>query len=841
MRFSMKQTNSKTQNNYKKNTGIGYILKAPTFVVILWLFSGSLSAQITVQGTVINSFTRQPVDFATIVLPEQRIKQRVFSGGQFTLVLPEAGSYRVVVTSPGLQMFDSQVQFNDGQPVTISMTIARVTGDTITVKGERDIQKVSRNTLSQQDLKEAPATFGDSIGALATLPGVIRTGGFFGTLTIRGAADTANRYYIDDIPVPNPQHFGAIQSVISNDIVSEIDLYSSAFPVLFGQATGAVIDINTVDEVKKFKGVIDLSIISSNFYLHNTYGDSEPSPDGNMTITDAQIEQEVKQTQKASRKKPQGYYITAARVGYLSLIVPPLYKLITGDSIASLPEYYDYQLKGKTFLDNKGNHSLTLLLFGSYDTLKFLQDEITAEEEAKRREEGADPLLDTFNIKNDIHSHSQGIYYDFRPSSKFHNRLMVFNSYTKSLFYTAVSNENITDRVINVDITPGIAGIKNKTRLDWGNGLGKLQTGLEARYYYFGANGQTQSLTRPSVGQGNPDFADNTLFQTVDLDFNIKNITAHGYLQNRFAWGGLKLVPGVRFDYLDRTQDLTTGPRALAAYTFETDTTIAAAGGMYHGFAQTNSFLFNQIFNQQPQVAIAENIEPEESLHRTLSIEQKLDLFTVKLEGFMNDFDKQPLQDPRPSENLYYSSTGKTETRGVELLLRKDRLESANDLYGWLSYTYTEARSILDPGKPDTWYTSPYEMTHSLKLVAGYKWGLHNLGARFELSSGLPYTPIVGSYQNSGFSPARYSPLYGTPYSKKFDFSHRLDIRYTQTRNYSWGTFRWYVEVINIYNYAPKNNVNFKYNQPYSEGVNPSIEASDGLNLIPNFGVEWRF
>ena len=85
------------------------------------------------------------------------------------------------------------------------MGIAKIQGAAITIREDRNKQTLSRNTLSIEEIKDTPATFGDALGALSTLPGVVRSGGLFGQILIRGASDTANRYYIDDIPVLNPR------------------------------------------------------------------------------------------------------------------------------------------------------------------------------------------------------------------------------------------------------------------------------------------------------------------------------------------------------------------------------------------------------------------------------------------------------------------------------------------------------------------------------------------------------------------------------------------------------------------------------------------------------------
>jgi hypothetical protein len=96
-----------------------------------------------------------------------------------------------------------------------SLSSGTTRGSGVTVRGEKDIQKISRQTMTVEQIKKTPGTLGDSINALASLPGVNRPMGFFGPLIIRGADEDLNGYFIDDIPLLKPMHFGGIHSVIS--------------------------------------------------------------------------------------------------------------------------------------------------------------------------------------------------------------------------------------------------------------------------------------------------------------------------------------------------------------------------------------------------------------------------------------------------------------------------------------------------------------------------------------------------------------------------------------------------------------------------------------------------
>ena len=156
-----------------------------------------------------------------------------------------------------------------------------------------------------------------------------------------------------------------------------------------------------------------------------------------------------------------------------------------------------------------------------------------------------------------------------------------------------------------------------------------------------------------------------------------------------------------------------------------------------------------------------------------------------------------------------------------------------NNFFGWSSYTL--GRNTLDK------YLSEYDQTHVFKLVAGYLFGIHTVSLRFDLNSGFPYIPITGSYLSAGTVPEYFA--YGDANAQAhFPMAHRLSLRYSQDRPVSWGSWRWYVEVINVTNYAPLGRQVFDSRQPYQAGVNPTLQPLEPkIPILPNFGVEIRF
>nr|HPJ39901.1 TonB-dependent receptor [Spirochaetota bacterium] len=528
-----------------------------TLMMVLWCTAVSAQEkQIVLQGKVFSSADGRPVDFGTVIVLEARVKVYTGADGSYRVAVPGPGEYTVIIRTSELKMLRTKVRLTRSITRNFYLQPLRVIGAGITITGERDIQKVSRYTMTQKNLKEVPGSFGDSISALTSLPGVIRTDGFFGPLVIRGANFTFNRYYIDDIPIYEPMHFGGIHSVINNNIMREIDLYASAFPAEFGAASGSVININTVDDVQEFGGYTDIGLISASALiqapiLRNSNGELHFAPPS--------------WEYREGEFRNAGYAIASGRIGYLSVFIPLIYEVFTGDRPAFVPEYWDYQMKMKYYFNSR--NSVTMLLMGSKDYLKFDESDADIVDE----NEGDDPLLVGLKAQVDWSSHSQGVYYTYQPSEMFSNRIMAYAAMIKYYTYFTLTNDSAADwaKDFNVDSRPYIFGIRDRFKFEPVKKHLQIRGGFGYTYYKFTAKGKT-ILANSSIVDFDP--GDSNSFTSVALDEDIRNHTLDGYLETKVVLGGLTFVPGARADYLDRDSQFIWDPRAMASYEFPTET-----------------------------------------------------------------------------------------------------------------------------------------------------------------------------------------------------------------------------------------------------------------------------
>ncbi len=785
--------------------------------------------------------TNEPVEFGTAIIAEAKFKTK-FEKGRLALPKLKPGIYSLRITAPNYVSIDQRLELPLKKPFTLVMPLQSRRAQTVRLITHEEKHNVSKHQLQQHELKSVPATFGDNISALATLPGVNRPGGIFGPLIIRGAPDSANRYFIDDIPVINPQHFGGFQSVISNELIDDMTLFSSAFPAYYGQALGAVIDIRTIEAVAKPTATMETGIISSNAFFAAPWSGFSPKltpPAENASEAERQAYQEAKRKSEVDT----GFFSVSGRVGYLSLLVPPIYKLITGKEIIAVPEYYDYQWKARWYLGEHNRHAVSLFVFGSYDTFTLIR-KLSDEEKKQRIEQGENPAAGDLTVFNDISSHSQSVSYDYLHSPNFRIRTMLFNTLIYSRFYREAPGRALG--TIDVNTRPNITGLREIFDIWYMNRKARLKAGLDYQLFHFNSSGITQQR-KETIPPGQTDFNNPDHFDVISVSALGQNHLISLYADNRLEFGGFFITPGIRSDYLARSGEATLDLRGLAGYKFVTNTTIAVSGGLYSSFAQTNTYRFNQASRREARVVTADYLESEKALHRSISLEQEFGFHVLKVEAFYNNlYDMmQTTSTADQARGVYFANTGGSLSRGVEVSYRKSLQENEDGFFGWISYTYTRADVSGVAGT----FPFRFEQRHVVKMIGVARLGAWELGARFELFTGFPYTPIVGSICTPGHTcddnPATtlYTPVFSTAInSALYPLFHRLDVRLTRRSTYSWGTFSWFIEFINVYNNEPQLRQEFRNREPYAPGRNPRFAGpSTPINLIPNFGLEWKF
>jgi hypothetical protein len=221
-----------------------------------------------------------------------------------------------------------------------------------------------------------------------------------------------------------------------------------------------------------------------------------------------------------------------------------------------------------------------------------------------------------------------------------------------------------------------------------------------------------------------------------------------------------------------------------------------SAGGRLFGFDGQSSTLYGQLvlpdqirLNFDPSLYVREfALRPLRALQATAGATLRLDR-EVEIEGhaFVRD-----LSDPhRPT---FYTTAAEL-AYGGEFIVRK-RL--TRRIYGWIAYTLMWGRRDFPQLDRATRYgRSAYDQRHNLVAVLSARlprdW---QLGGRFRLSSGLPFTPIVAAVGQAEY----FFPIYGAPLSESFPLFHQLDVRVDKRWVLRRTIVSAYLDVLNVYN-----------------------------------------
>jgi hypothetical protein len=318
------------------------------------LFHFSVNAQDVEQprgmitGVVVDAVTKDPLGGVNVTLVGTLIGSVTDINGRFAIkdVLP--GTYNVRASVLGFSpIVKSDIVVNPARPVTAEFELL----ETPVEIGEVSItaeyfQKspdvpVSTQIQSNEEIRRLPGGFEDVVRAISILPGVAQVQAGRNDLIVRGGAPSENLYTIDNIEVPNINHFGTQGasggplSYVNLDFVNETAFSSGGFGVKYGDRLSSVLSIDLREgRTDRFGSKITIS--ATQFGLN--------------------VEGPISE---------RGSYMFSARRSYLDLIFR-----IAGFSF--VPEYWDFLAKAQYRLSNSDQLSVVGLV--ALDNVRLFND-----------------------------------------------------------------------------------------------------------------------------------------------------------------------------------------------------------------------------------------------------------------------------------------------------------------------------------------------------------------------------------------------------------------------------------------------------------------------------------
>ena len=287
------------------------------------------------------------------------------------------------------------------------------------------------------------------------------------------------------------------------------------------------------------------------------------------------------------------------------------------------------------------------------------------------------------------------------------------------------------------------------------------------------------------------------------------------WLPDAAAWTSLaanverrvRVTAGVRTDVYGRSGEVAVEPRGEVAVKLAPALTARLSAGLY--------------------------TRPPEYQSEVLTKSLRAERSTQTIAGLTYE----PIDGARIQTSAYYSdrsrmithaddgtltNDGRGTTLGAELLATY----RSPSWFTWLSYSYSHSTRIDHPGMPSRLFD--FDQPHSLNAAASWKHGRWQLGGRFQVYSGLPYTPAVGSVLDSDHN--LYMPVYGAPNSERAPIHHQLDLRVDCAWRWGPAAMTAFLDIQNVY--MNESVVTYFYNYDFTQRA-----AFKSLPLIPSLGI----
>jgi TonB family protein len=696
--------------------------------------------------------------------------------GHFSVTDLPPGHYRLRVSAPGFATFESEEEVVPGAVTVVRYRLEQerspVAFETV-VRAQRPPREVTRRTIETREMALAPGSAGDALNAIQNMPGIARPIFGSGMVVIRGSNPGNTLYYLDGVSIPLVYHFGAFRSAINGDLLERIDYYPGNYSVRHSGALGGVIDVSPrVPNREEWTGYVDLNLVDGGALVEGPLA-------ANASIAGS------------------------VRRSWIDATLPAILPLFVDEedlSITAAPVYWDYQLLADW--EPSDDDRLRFFLYGSDDSIAFLFGEPVQ----------GDPTIQGAAAMN-IGFHRLQTEWNRQLSPDAENRMLLAVGYNIIRFQMG-DLFDVTYHMVPLQL-------REEFTFRWSEAL-QLTLGVDSGGEWYRARARLPDV----FGMGSTGGPPLCGHEKLEVDSAGWNFWPGFFLETELRpVAGLRLIPGVRFDIDTEGDRSAIEPRLNVRYELVEGTTLKGGVGLY---SQGSS----------PQETSDDTGNPDLVLQRSyqygLGVEQELtdninlsvDLFYKQLDHLVRQSDDEIVRDgARVAENFDNDSYGRV--YGAELLAR---YEPDDWFFGWIAVTILRSER-RDAGGP--WKPSEFDQRLNLTLLGSVDLGEGwNIGLRFRVAQGYPYTPVVGSIYDCDCD--QYLPVEGSSNSERLPWFHQLDLRVDKT--FDWDVFKLsiYLDVQNVYFHYNVESIG--YNHDYSRRTDVN-----GLPILPALGIKGSF
>ena len=236
-----------------------------------------------IEGIIIERGTKLPVAFAELTFVLDKKERTIMTDGEgaFVIEVP-AEPINVTIYADGFGRFLQRLYPKKDEALQVRFLLDRDEDRAVVedpymtrVKKKRIRTETVRQTLTGDEMRHIPGTFGDPYRAISNLPGITETSAFLPLPLIRGSSPGSTGILFDGMRLPYLFHLLPGPTVMHPRIIDSIDFYPGAFPLRFGGYTAGIVDGQSyLMSREKNTTEIDVNAIQTGFFGDYNLGDS---------------------------------------------------------------------------------------------------------------------------------------------------------------------------------------------------------------------------------------------------------------------------------------------------------------------------------------------------------------------------------------------------------------------------------------------------------------------------------------------------------------------------------------------------------------------------------------
>jgi len=729
------------------------ILSSVLAILLIALSAGNLLADEipvgTIKGKVIDAETRTPLPGVSVSILDTKNGSNSDLEGNFTINNVPVGNYSLRFNCIGFEpnvKTDIIVRPKRITFVQATLGVSPVQMNDITVTGgffqQTEDEPTSSINFSAEEIRRSPGTAGDVSRILMTLPSVAKVNDMVNSLVVRGGSPNENGFFVDNIEIPNINHYptegstGGPISLINADFIQDADFSSGGFSAAYGDRLSSIMNLEFREGNRdEFDGQLDMAFAGLGL------------------------------TAEGPVNAGKGSYLVSVRKSYLDLLVDAI-----GTGVA--PKYSDYQ--GKFVYDINPTNKITTLGILGIDYIKFTKED---------SEDGGNSVYGTSKGYEGAFGVNWRSLWDGNGYSN--TAISYFSTRGQNEFTQTVDDMLLTD-ADNMEHTFQVRNV-NFYRF---HPAFQTEFGFDVKHMGIDYDNYLGPYTDP-FGNSTPAYhIDDTFWSQKGgafVTFTIKPTSR------------LTLSPGVRYDYFRYNEQGNVSPRFSASYKLDDKTTLTGATGIYY---QNLPLVLIAQQEENKDLKSPKAVQYVVGINRLLTDNTRLTLEAYDKE--YSDFPLDPstpslfvIDEIAYRFGFYFTheplnDKGKAYTRGIELTLQKKLQEN---VYGLISGSWFRSRY---QGGDDVWRDRMFDNQYTFSAEGGYKpnnkW---EFSLRWIYAGGIPYTPYdlqASAFINRGVVDSTRVN------EERYPAYHSLNVRCDRRFNFKGSNLVLYASIWNAYN-----------------------------------------